>query len=64
MHCRNFSACRVRSVPVQRSDFHFLGADDDPDDRELRDLFIDVVIGLPELADGIRANAATTGSTP
>ncbi|WP_210203823.1 hypothetical protein [Phyllobacterium sophorae] len=54
----------MRSVPVQRSDFHFLGADDDPDDREPRDLFIDVVIGLPELADGIRANAATTGSTP
>ena len=51
MHCRNFSACRVRSVPVQRSDFH-LGADDDPDDREPKDLFIDVLIGLPELADG------------
>ena len=51
MHCRNFSACRVRSVPVQRSDFH-LGADDDADDREPKDLFIDVLIGLPELADG------------
>lgn len=35
---------------VQRSDFH-IGADDDPDDREPRDLFIDVLIGLPELAD-------------
>ena len=36
---------------IQRSDFH-LGADDDPDDREPKDLFIDVLIGLPELADG------------
>ena len=36
---------------VQRSDFH-LGADDDPEDREPKDLFIDVLIGLPELADG------------
>ena len=36
---------------VLRSDFH-LGAEDDPDDREAKDLFIDVLIGLPELADG------------
>ncbi|MDP9085220.1 MAG: DUF2813 domain-containing protein, partial [Pseudomonadota bacterium] len=36
---------------VERSDFH-LGADDDPDDREAKDLVIDVLIGLPELADG------------
>jgi putative ATP-dependent endonuclease of OLD family len=36
---------------VQRSDFH-LGAGDDPEDRRPRDLFIDVLIGLPELADG------------
>lgn len=36
---------------VQRSDFH-LGADDDPEDREPKDMFIDVLIGLPELADG------------
>lgn len=36
---------------VQRSDFH-LGADDDPDDRDPKDLFIDVLIGLPELEDG------------
>ena len=36
---------------IQRSDFH-LGAKDDPDDRESRDLFIDVLIGLPELGDG------------
>ncbi len=36
---------------VQRSDFH-LGAEDDPDDREPKDLFIDVQIGLPQLADG------------
>lgn len=36
---------------VQRSDFH-VGADDDIDDREPKELFIDVLIGLPELADG------------
>ncbi|MCT7310204.1 AAA family ATPase [Ralstonia sp. CHL-2022] len=36
---------------VLRSDFH-LGAEDDPDDRAAKDLFIDVLIGLPELADG------------
>ncbi|MCE7798144.1 AAA family ATPase [Sphingobium sufflavum] len=36
---------------VQRSDFH-LGAEDDPDDRDPKDLFIDVLIGLPELSDG------------
>ena len=36
---------------VQRSDFH-VGADEDIDDREPKDLFIDVLIGLPELADG------------
>lgn len=36
---------------VQRSDFH-VGAADDPDDREPKDLFIDVLIALPELADG------------
>jgi putative ATP-dependent endonuclease of OLD family len=36
---------------LQRSDFH-LGAGDDPDAREPKDLFIDVLIGLPELADG------------
>lgn len=36
---------------VLRSDFH-LGADDDPEDREPKDMFIDVLIGLPELADG------------
>lgn len=36
---------------VQRSDFH-LGVDDDPEDREPKELFIDVLIGLPELADG------------
>lgn len=35
---------------VQRTDFH-VGADDDPEDREAKDLFIDVLIGLPELAD-------------
>ena len=36
---------------VLRTDFH-VGADDDIDDRESKDLFIDVLIGLPELADG------------
>lgn len=36
---------------VQHSDFH-LGADDDPDDRDPKDMLIDVLIGLPELADG------------
>ena len=36
---------------VQRSDFH-LGADDDPEDREPKSLFIDVTIGLFELSDG------------
>lgn len=36
---------------VQRSDFH-LGVRDHPEDREPKDMFIDVLIGLPELADG------------
>lgn len=36
---------------LQRSDFH-LAADVDPDDRTAKDLAIDVVIALPELADG------------
>ncbi|KZC22048.1 ATP-dependent endonuclease [Rhodanobacter thiooxydans] len=36
---------------VQRSDFH-LGAEADPDDRLAKELFIDVLIGLPELVDG------------
>jgi len=36
---------------VQRSDFH-LGPADDPDDRATKALFIDAVIGLPELEDG------------
>jgi len=36
---------------VQRSDFH-LGAEDDPEDRKPKDMFIDVLIVLPELADG------------
>lgn len=36
---------------VQRSDFH-LGAKDDPEGRETKDMFIDVFIGFPELADG------------
>lgn len=36
---------------LQRSDFH-LAADADPDDRTAKDLVIDVMIALPELADG------------
>lgn len=36
---------------VQRSDFH-LGPDDDPNDRTAKDLFVDVLIALPELIDG------------
>ncbi len=36
---------------VLRSDFH-LGAEDDPNNREAKNLFVDVLIGLPELADG------------
>lgn len=36
---------------IQRSDFH-LAADADPDDRTVKDLVIDVLIALPELADG------------
>jgi len=35
---------------VQRSDFH-LGVDDDPDDRETKRLFIDVLLAFPELVD-------------
>lgn len=36
---------------IHRSDFH-LAADVDPDDRSAKDLVIDVLIALPELADG------------
>lgn len=36
---------------VQRSDFH-LGPDESPDDRDPKDLHIDVLIALPELTDG------------
>jgi putative ATP-dependent endonuclease of OLD family len=36
---------------IHRSDFH-VAPDADPDDRDPRELFIDVVIGLPELVDG------------
>jgi putative ATP-dependent endonuclease of OLD family len=46
---------------VQRSDFH-LGADDDPDDRDPKDLFIDVLIGLPELEDGTATAEAVAPS--
>jgi len=36
---------------IHRSDFH-LAADADPDDRLAKDLVIDVLIALPELANG------------
>ena len=36
---------------IHRSDFH-LAADADPEDRTAKDLTIDVLIVLPELADG------------
>ncbi|MBX9757060.1 MAG: AAA family ATPase [Pseudomonadaceae bacterium] len=36
---------------VLHSDFH-IGPDDDPDDRESKRLFIDVLVALPELTDG------------
>ncbi len=36
---------------IQRSDFH-LAVEADPDDRTARDLVIDVLVALPELADG------------
>jgi putative ATP-dependent endonuclease of OLD family len=36
---------------ILKSDFH-LGPKDDPDDRDPKELVIDVLIGLPELADG------------
>lgn len=45
-----FGVSRVQRT-IHKSDFH-LGAGDDPEDREPRDLFIDVLIGLPELVDG------------
>lgn len=36
---------------IERSDFH-LAADADPDDRDPKNLLIDVLVALPELADG------------
>ena len=36
---------------IDRSDFH-LAADADPDDRDPKELVIDVLVALPELADG------------
>jgi putative ATP-dependent endonuclease of OLD family len=36
---------------IQRSDFH-VGPEDDPDSRDRCDLYIDVLISLPELGDG------------
>jgi putative ATP-dependent endonuclease of OLD family len=46
---------------LYRSDFH-LPKDVAPDDRTTRDLFIDVVLALPELADGT-ATAETVAPT-
>ena len=46
---------------IYRSDFH-LPHDVDPSDRTPRELFIDVVIALPELAKG-SATAATVAPT-
>lgn len=45
-----FGVSRIQRT-VSRSDFH-LGVEDDPDDREPKYLFIDLLIGLPELVDG------------
>lgn len=36
---------------VERSDFH-IGVDDDPDDRDPKNLYVDVLISFPELEDG------------
>lgn len=36
---------------IQRSDFH-LGPSDDPQNRDPKEMYLDVLIGLPELADG------------
>ncbi|MCQ8239411.1 ATP-dependent nuclease [Rhizosaccharibacter radicis] len=46
---------------VQRSDFH-LAADADTEDRTAKDLVIDVVIALPELADGTATPEAVAPS--
>jgi putative ATP-dependent endonuclease of OLD family len=40
-----------RNRTIHRSDFH-LPPDADPDDQSARELFVDVVIGFPELAAG------------
>lgn len=45
-----FGISRVQRA-VHRSDFH-VAPGGDPEDRETKDLFIDVLIGLPELASG------------
>lgn len=45
-----FGVTRAQRTIV-KSDFH-LGPEDDPNDREPKDLVIDVLIGLPELDDG------------
>ncbi len=53
-------SCAQRTV--QRSDFH-VGAGNDINDREPKDLFIDVLIGLPELADGTATQGANEEQT-
>jgi putative ATP-dependent endonuclease of OLD family len=47
---RMFGVSRAQRT-ILHSDFHF-GAEDDPNGREAKHLFIDVLIGLPELTDG------------
>lgn len=49
-YCKVFGVSRAERN-IQRADFH-LAADADPDDRTTKDLVIDVLIALPELADG------------
>ena len=45
-----FGTSRAQRM-INRSDFH-VAADADPDDRKPRELVIDVLVALPELADG------------
>lgn len=55
-----FAVTRAQRT-ISRSDFH-VGPDDDPEDREPKDLYIDVLIALPELDDG-GATAETVAPT-
>lgn len=47
---RVFGVSRAQRA-VERSDFH-VGVDDDPGDRDPKNLYIDVLISFPELEDG------------